>query len=173
MGGEHLRNPKTLGCGVGGITTMIRTGNLSGKCADLNALYVGLARSVGLPASTASACPRGSATRRWARGRRTSPGTALPRQSGFQAAADSVDPADAQGRARGAAGQSRHDQPKVVARKRCSGRGRQRLAFNIAADLKLPGSNQPAIAFHTCRPGPEQFLDSLDPTSYTASRRVN
>ena len=45
-----FRNPATLGCGVGDITTMIRTGNLSGKCADLNALFVGLARSVGLPA---------------------------------------------------------------------------------------------------------------------------
>ena len=45
-----FRNPKTLGCGVGDITTMIKTGNLNGKCADLNALYVGLARSVGLPA---------------------------------------------------------------------------------------------------------------------------
>ena len=45
-----FRNPKTLGCGVGDITPMIETGNLNGKCADLNALYVGLARSVGLPA---------------------------------------------------------------------------------------------------------------------------
>ena len=45
-----FRNAKTLGCGVGDITTMIRTGNLNGKCADLNALFVGLARSVGLPA---------------------------------------------------------------------------------------------------------------------------
>src|SRR5258708_14941961 len=29
---------------------MMKTGKLKGKCADLNALYVGLARSVGLPA---------------------------------------------------------------------------------------------------------------------------
>jgi transglutaminase-like putative cysteine protease len=29
---------------------MLESGNLGGKCADLNALYVGLARSVGLPA---------------------------------------------------------------------------------------------------------------------------
>ena len=29
---------------------MLETGNLSGKCADLNALFVGLARAVGLPA---------------------------------------------------------------------------------------------------------------------------
>ena len=45
-----VRDPKTRGCGVGDITAMLETGNLGGKCADLNALYVGLARSVGLPA---------------------------------------------------------------------------------------------------------------------------
>src|SRR5437764_163826 len=44
------RDPKTRGCGVGDIKTMLETGNLGGKCADLNALYVGLARAVGLPA---------------------------------------------------------------------------------------------------------------------------
>jgi transglutaminase-like putative cysteine protease len=43
------RDPKTRGCGVGDIKAMLETGNLGGKCADLNALYVGLARSVGLP----------------------------------------------------------------------------------------------------------------------------
>lgn len=44
------RNPKTRGCGLGDIRFMLETGDLTGKCADLNALYVGLARSVGLPA---------------------------------------------------------------------------------------------------------------------------
>ncbi len=44
------RDPKTRGCGVGDIKAMLETGNLGGKCADLNALYVGLARSIGLPA---------------------------------------------------------------------------------------------------------------------------
>lgn len=44
------RNPKTRGCGTGDIRAMLETGNLSGKCADLNALYVGLARTAGLPA---------------------------------------------------------------------------------------------------------------------------
>jgi transglutaminase-like putative cysteine protease len=44
------RNPKTRGCGVGDIRAMLESGDLTGKCADLNALYVGLARSVGLPA---------------------------------------------------------------------------------------------------------------------------
>ena len=45
-----FRNPKTRGCGLGDIRAMLETGDLSGKCADLNALYVGLARAVGVPA---------------------------------------------------------------------------------------------------------------------------
>jgi len=44
-----FRDPKTIGCGRGDVKVMLETGNLSGKCADLNALYVALARSVGLP----------------------------------------------------------------------------------------------------------------------------
>jgi len=45
-----FREPKVQGCGEGDIKTMLETGNLGGKCADLNALFVGMARSVGLPA---------------------------------------------------------------------------------------------------------------------------
>ena len=45
-----FRDAKVKGCGVGDIKAMLETGNLGGKCADLNALFVGLARSVGVPA---------------------------------------------------------------------------------------------------------------------------
>jgi transglutaminase-like putative cysteine protease len=45
-----FRDPKTRGCGAGDIRFMLESGNLGGKCADLNALYVGLARAAGLPA---------------------------------------------------------------------------------------------------------------------------
>jgi transglutaminase-like putative cysteine protease len=45
-----FRNPKTRGCGIGDIRFMLESGDLGGKCADLNALYVGLARACGLPA---------------------------------------------------------------------------------------------------------------------------
>ena len=45
-----FRDPKVKGCGRGDIRFMLESGNLGGKCADLNALYVGMARSVGLPA---------------------------------------------------------------------------------------------------------------------------
>ncbi len=44
------REPTVRGCGVGDIRAMLETGNLSGKCADINALFVGLCRAAGLPA---------------------------------------------------------------------------------------------------------------------------
>ena len=45
-----FRDPKVRGCGIGDIRAMLETGNLGGKCADLNALFVGLARATGVPA---------------------------------------------------------------------------------------------------------------------------
>jgi transglutaminase-like putative cysteine protease len=45
-----FRNPKTRGCGAGDIRYMLESKDLGGKCADLNALYVALARASGLPA---------------------------------------------------------------------------------------------------------------------------
>ncbi len=45
-----FRDPKTRGCGVGDIKYLLESKNLGGKCADLNALFVGLARAVGIPA---------------------------------------------------------------------------------------------------------------------------
>jgi len=45
-----FRDPKTRGCGVGDIRFMLESRDFGGKCADLNALYVGLARAAGLPA---------------------------------------------------------------------------------------------------------------------------
>jgi transglutaminase-like putative cysteine protease len=45
-----FRDAKTRGCGNGDIAAILKSGNLGGKCADLNALYVGLARAAGVPA---------------------------------------------------------------------------------------------------------------------------
>ena len=44
------REPKVRGCGVGDIKTMLETRSFGGKCGDINALFVGLVRSVGVPA---------------------------------------------------------------------------------------------------------------------------
>ena len=45
-----FRDPKTRGCGLGDVKTMLESKQFGGKCADLNALFVGLARAAGLPA---------------------------------------------------------------------------------------------------------------------------
>jgi transglutaminase-like putative cysteine protease len=45
-----FRDPKTAGCGTGDIVDMLESGRLGGKCADLSALFVGLARASGIPA---------------------------------------------------------------------------------------------------------------------------
>jgi transglutaminase-like putative cysteine protease len=44
------REPTVRGCGIGDIKSMLETGNLGGKCADLNAIFVGMSRSLGIPA---------------------------------------------------------------------------------------------------------------------------
>lgn len=45
-----FRDPKVKGCGRGDIRYMLESGDLSGKCADLNSLFVGLARASGVAA---------------------------------------------------------------------------------------------------------------------------
>jgi len=45
-----FRDPKVRGCGRGDIKAMLETHSFGGKCADINALFVGLARASGLPA---------------------------------------------------------------------------------------------------------------------------
>jgi transglutaminase-like putative cysteine protease len=44
------RDPGVRGCGRGDIRAMLESKTFGGKCADLNALYVGLSRAAGLPA---------------------------------------------------------------------------------------------------------------------------
>jgi transglutaminase-like putative cysteine protease len=45
-----FRNPATRGCGTGDIRYMLESKDLGGKCADLNSLFVGLARASHIPA---------------------------------------------------------------------------------------------------------------------------
>src|SRR5262249_15653476 len=120
-----FRDPNVQGCGVGDVRFMLESNSLGGKCADLNALFVGLARAAGLPARgvyglRVAPPPQGYRTlggasgglaQRGRRVRRGDEGAALPRrglphrvrmatrQSGGRAA----------GRPRGTAGQSRDD----------------------------------------------------------------
>ena len=45
-----FRDPAVRGCGLGDIKTLLISGNLRGKCADLSSLFVGLCRAAGVPA---------------------------------------------------------------------------------------------------------------------------
>ena len=171
-----FRNPKTLGCGVGDITTMIRTGNLNGKCADLNALFVGLARSAGLPARDVYGI------------------RVMPSEFGFKALGAGsevvskaqhcraevwlagsgwtpVDPADVRKVVLEEPPTNLAlTDPKVIAARRAllgAWEGNW-LAYNVAHDVKLPGSKEEPIAF-LMYPQAENrsgFLDSLDPERF-------
>ena len=44
------RDPKTAGCGLGDVASMLKSGYLGGKCADLNGLFVAMCRSLRIPA---------------------------------------------------------------------------------------------------------------------------
>ena len=71
-----FRDPKVSGCGRGDIRVMLETGYLGGKCADLNALYVGLARACRPPGARRVWHSRGKVrrwvTRAWVRRRKRS-----------------------------------------------------------------------------------------------------
>lgn len=44
------RDPGVPGCGLGDVVRLLESGKFGGKCADLNGLFVGLARAAGVPA---------------------------------------------------------------------------------------------------------------------------
>ena len=171
-----FREPTTRGCGVGDIKALLETGNLGGKCADLNALYVGLARSVGLPARDIY----GIRVVKSEFGYR-SLGAGSPNVTKAQHCRAEVfltgygwvpvDPADVR-----KVVLEEKPSPITLAdpvvppvRARLFGAWEMNwLAYNEAADVKLPGSNGPAIAF-LMYPQAEsngKRLDSLDPDNF-------
>lgn len=44
------REPTVRGCGKGDVLAMLKSDHPAGKCADINALFVGMCRAVGIPA---------------------------------------------------------------------------------------------------------------------------
>jgi transglutaminase-like putative cysteine protease len=171
-----FRNPKTRGCGVGDIKAMLESGNLSGKCADLNALYVGLARSVGLPARDVY----GLRVARSNFGYR-SLGAGSPNVTRAQHCRAEVflsgygwvpvDPADVR-----KVVLEEKPQPTTLAdpvvppvRQKLFGAWEMNwLAYNEAHDVKLPGSSGPALGFFMY-PQAETAkgrLDELDPDGF-------
>jgi transglutaminase-like putative cysteine protease len=168
-----FRDPKTRGCGIGDVNAMLETGNLGGKCADLNALYVGLARSVGVPARDVygirvapseygyKSLGTGSANVTKAQHCRAE---FFARGYGWVP----VDPADVRKVAlEEPPGKMALGDPKVVAaRKRLFGSWEMNwLAYNMGHDVKLPNSSAPKIPFlmYTNAETGGDLLDQLDP----------
>src|SRR5262245_32875242 len=171
-----FRNPTTRGCGIGDIVAMLKTGDLSGKCADLNALYVGLARAAGLPARDVYGI-RIAPSKFGYKSLGTSSEVVSKAQhcraevflSGFGWVP--VDPADVRKVVlEEPPGQLALTDPKVVAaRKTLFGAWEMNwLAYNFAHDVDLPGSSGPKVGFlmyPQAEVGGER-LDPLEPDSF-------
>lgn len=171
-----FRDARVRGCGVGDIAAMLKSGNLGGKCADINALYVGLARAAGLPA-------------RDVYGVRIAPSKFGYKSLGANSAVISkaqhcrsevflagfgwvpVDPADVRKVAlEEPPANLEIDDPKVVAARHALFGAWETnwLAYNFAHDVTLPGATGPKLGF-LMYPQAEiasMRLDCLDPDTF-------
>jgi transglutaminase-like putative cysteine protease len=172
-----FRDGTVRGCGRGNIASMLSLNNLGGKCADLNALYVGLARAAGLPA-------------RDVYGIRVAPSRFGYQSLGAKSEVVTksqhcraevflagfgwvpVDPADVRKVAlEEPPGNLAMDDAKVVAaRKALFGAWEGNwLAYNVAHDVALAGSAWPELGFlmyPQAETGSRQ-LDPLDPDTFS------
>jgi transglutaminase-like putative cysteine protease len=168
------RNPKTRGCGTGDIRGMLETGNLKGKCADLNALYVGLARALGLPARDVYGIRVADSRFGY-----KSLGKSVEITKAQHCRAEvwlsgfgwvPVDPADVRKVVlEEKPGLTLKDDVVVAAREKLFGAWEMNwLAFNFGHDLKLPGSTGSRIPFLMYPQGENASgrFDSLDPDKF-------
>jgi len=168
------RNPKTRGCGRGDIRFMLETGDLTGKCADLNALYVGLARAAGLPARDVYGIR--VADSRFGYKSLGRSGDISKAQhcraevwlTGFGWVP--VDPADVRKVVlEEKTGLTLADDAVAAVRAKLFGAWEMNwIAFNAAHDVTLPGSAGPAIPFMMYPQGENSAgrFDSLDPATF-------
>jgi transglutaminase-like putative cysteine protease len=170
-----FRDPKVKGCGLGDIKTMLETRYLGGKCADLNALYVGLARAAGLPARDVYGvrCADSAEFKSLGKGgdiTRAQHCRAEVHLTGYGWVP--VDPADVRKvvlEEKPGGSLPLTDPAVQKARAKLFGAWEMNwLAYNYAHDLKLPGSGGKPIAF-LMYPQAEvanERLDSLDPANF-------
>ena len=178
-----FRDAATRGCGTGDIAAMLTTGFLGGKCADLNALFVGLARASGIPARDVYGI-RVAPSRFGYKSLGANSPTVTKAQhcraeihlAGFGWVP--VDPADVRKVAlEEPPGNRAIDDAKVVAaRKGLFGAWEGNwIAYNVAHDVALPGSTGPELGF-LMYPQAELAgvrLDCLDPDGFVYSIRAD
>ena len=170
------RNPKTRGCGLGDIRFMLESGDLTGKCADLNALFVGLSRAIGVPARDVYGV-RTAASRRGYKSLGTSSEiVTLAQHCRAEVHLDGhgwvpVDPADVRKVMLEEPPGNRPLDDEMVERARAALFGAWEMnymAFNTAHDVELPGSRGPAIGYlmYPQAETGDGRLDSLDPDNF-------
>ena len=165
-----FRDPKVRGCGLGDIKVLLETGNLGGKCADLNALFVGMARSVGMPARDIYGVRVADSAEYKCLGKSCAITNAQHCRAEFYSASHgwvAVDPADVRKLVLEENGGTPLTDPKVQkARVKLFGAFEMNwLAYNYAADVKLPNSPGDPIAFfmYPQAETANERRDSLDP----------
>ena len=168
------RDGKTRGCGTGDIKFMLENHAMGGKCADLNALFVALARAEGIPARDVYGVRvANSALGYKSLGKAGDITKAQHCRAEFYAAGYGwipVDPADVRKVILEEDGGKKPDDPMVLAaRERLFGSWEMNwLAYNYAHDLSLPGSRRGKIGFlmYPQSETDEGRLDSLDPDNF-------
>lgn len=146
-----FRDPKVIGCGLGDISSMLETGDLGGKCADINALFVGLARAAGLPARDVYGIRVGDSTQFKSLGKSGDVSKAQHCRAEFHLAGVGWVPVDAADVRKAVLEEKLPlDDPRVEAlRKRLFGYWEMNwVAFNSGRDLMLtPPCNEPLNYF--------------------------
>ncbi len=172
-----FRDAKVRGCGVGDIKGMLETRNYGGKCGDLNALFVGLARSVGVPARDVYGIRVARSAHGYASLGVGSPSITRAQHCRAEFFAEGrgwvpVDPADVRKVVlEEPPGNLAVGDPKVAAaRKRLFGSWEMNwLAYNMGHDIALPhatrGPKLPYLMYPNGETGGER-LDQLDPDAF-------
>ncbi len=170
------RKASVHGCGTGDIGRMLALGDLGGKCADLNALFVGLARAAGLPARDVYGIR--VAPSRWGYKSLGPANETVTKAQHCRAEVwlqrygwVPVDPADVRKVVlEESPGGLPMDHPRVLAAKaRLFGAWEMNwVGWNYAQDVQLPGSNGPALHYfmYPQAETAEGRLDCLDPETF-------
>lgn len=166
-----FRRAETRGCGQGNVAFMLETGDLGGKCADINSLFVGLAKAAGLPARDFFGVRVAASTVSKSLGKAGDITKAQHCRAEVYIDGKGwlpVDPADV--RKVMLEEQAAIDSDKVKAlRERLFGHWEMNwVGFNYARDFTMPGQQQGPIGFlmYPYAETPKGGPDPLDPTSF-------
>ena len=172
---EHTnRDPNVRGCGIGDVGAMLESGYLGGKCADINGLFVALARASAIPARDAYGVRVADSRLGYkCLGKSGDVSKAQHCRAEFYAGGHGwvpVDPADVRKVVLEESGGLPLDDAKVVAaRERLFGAWEMNwVAYNHGHDVALPGADLKPIPY-LMYPNAEtrgRRLDSLDPATF-------